>query len=58
MHTQTDTHTIFGLWTFVTSTECCTLGANVSSLKKRRLYKTKISYYLQLSGILYVKNNT
>ena len=44
---------IFGLRVFVTSTGCSTFGAN-SCLKKRRLYTTKVSCYLQSSSILFV----
>ena len=47
------THT-FSLQTLVTSTECSTLGANTSCLKKRRLSTTKASLYLQSLGILFV----
>ena len=38
---------------FVNSIECSTLGENISFLKKRCLYTTKVSCYLQ-SGILFV----
>ena len=33
---------LVGLRTFVTSTECSTIGANISYLKKSRLYATKV----------------
>ena len=50
----------FDLRTFITSTECSTLGTNKSCSKKRHLYTTKVSCYLQSSGIPYIlcsKNN-
>ena len=34
---------------FLTLTECSTYGANISCLKKRCLYTTKVSCYLQSS---------
>ena len=37
-------YTLFGLWMFVTSTECSTLRVNISCLKKRSLNTTKVSY--------------
>ena len=41
---------LFGLRTFVTSTECSTYGVSISCLKKRRLYASKFAiirvYYL------------
>ena len=43
-------HILFNLQTFVTSTECSTYGVNISCLKKRRLYASKLLiirvYYL------------
>lgn len=41
----------FDLQTFITSTECSTLGTNKSCFKKRHLFTTKVSCYLQQSGI-------
>ena len=57
---RTGAITPFGLRTFVTSTECSTLGENLNCLKKRRFYTTKVSCYSQSSGILFLlcsKNN-
>ena len=50
MHTI---YILFGL-RFVTSTECSTHDANISCLKKRCLYTTKVSCYFQSSVILFV----
>lgn len=50
----------FDLQKFITSTECSTLGTNKSCFKKRHLFATKVSCYLQPSGIpsiLCSKNN-
>ena len=57
---RTGAITPFGLRTFVTSTECSTLGDNLNCLKKRRFYTTKVSCYSQSSGTLFLlcsKNN-
>ena len=51
----------FGLRTFLSSIDCSTLGANVTFLEKRRLYRSNVLCYLQSSVILFVlcsKNNT
>ena len=51
---------LFGLRRFVTSAECSTYGANIGCLKKRRLYTTSVSCYLESLGIIFVlrsKNN-
>ena len=57
---RTGAITPFGLRTFVTSTECSTLGENLNYLKKRRFYTIKVSCYSQSSGTLFLlcsKNN-
>ena len=51
----------FSLWTFLSSIDCSTLGANVTFLEKRHLYRSNVLCYLQSSVILFVlcsKNNT
>ena len=49
---------VFVLRKFVNSTECSTPGANITCLKKRRLYTSRVSCYLQSSDVIFLLYST